>query len=149
MWDKKKYVLTTAESRAEIILGGGSVDFDWLFKMPPSFVGVLCLVLYNFAIISLGKKREREREREKERESWLLYFNCLLFSFMSCGNLCFVYLSHGVVSWSGVCDCGISWSCSLTLYTQFESFWSRFFELNIKHYFTKENNKTKKNNINK
>ena len=29
---------------------------------------------------------------------------------MSCGCLCTVSLSHGVVSWSLVCDCGISWA---------------------------------------
>ena len=46
-----------------------------------------------------------------ERESWLLYFNCLL---AISGCRCSVSLPHGAFGWSAVCDCGISWSYSLT-----------------------------------
>ena len=34
---------------------------------------------------------------------------------MSCYSKCSVALPHGAVGWSAVCDCGISWSYSLTL----------------------------------
>ena len=32
---------------------------------------------------------------------------------MSCGSKCSLSLPQGAVGWSIVCDCGISWSCSL------------------------------------
>ena len=45
------------------------------------------------------------------RESWLLYFYFLLAVLR---QLLFLPLPHGAVAWSAVCDCGISWSYSLT-----------------------------------
>ena len=36
------------------------------------------------------------------RKSWLLYFNCLLMSFVC---QCSMSLPHGAVSWSVICDC--------------------------------------------
>ena len=39
------------------------------------------------------------------RESWLIYFNCLPDALCM---LVFVAFPHGTVSWSAVCDCGIS-----------------------------------------
>ena len=35
---------------------------------------------------------------------------------MSCDFCCIVALSHGMVGWSAVCDCGISGSYSLAFY---------------------------------
>ena len=35
---------------------------------------------------------------------------------MPCDFCCFVALTHGVVGWSAVCDCGISLSYSLSFY---------------------------------
>ena len=55
---------------------------------------VLHYFVSSFAIVSLGKK-----------VSWLLYFNCLLISFV---NLCSVSHSHGAVCWSTLCACGVS-----------------------------------------
>ena len=49
---------------------------------------------------------------EKKIESWLLYFVFLL----SCGCYCFMSLLLGVVCWSMLRGCGISWSCVLTFY---------------------------------
>ena len=43
----------------------------------------------------------------------------LIVYFMSCDCLCSVALPRGSVGWSAVCDCGISWSYSLTFYTVF------------------------------
>ena len=44
----------------------------------------------------------------RRRNSWLLYLNCLLASAVDC-LWCSVSLSHGVVGWAAVCNCGISW----------------------------------------
>ena len=35
---------------------------------------------------------------------------------MSCDFCCLVALTHGVMGWSAVSDCGIFWSYSLTFY---------------------------------
>ena len=35
---------------------------------------------------------------------------------LCCGGLCFVSPPLGAMGWSGVCDCGISWSYSLAFY---------------------------------
>ena len=43
----------------------------------------------------------------RRRESWLLYFNCLLVAF----SVLSFFLAVALV---GLCDCGISWSYSLT-----------------------------------
>ena len=39
---------------------------------------------------------------------------------LCCSNLCSVSLPYGAVVWSAVCDCGISWSYSLTLSNNFK-----------------------------
>ena len=64
--------------------------------------------LYSFCIILL---RERERERERERADCFTLILLLLRN--SC--LCAVSIPRGVMGWSMVCDCGISWSHSLKL----------------------------------
>ena len=46
----------------------------------------------------------------RERESWFLIFNCLLA--VDASVMCI--LLHGALNWSAVCDCGVSWSNSLT-----------------------------------
>ena len=46
------------------------------------------------------------------RESWLLCFNCRPDVLLYC--ICSVALPHSAVGWSAVCNCGISWSYSLT-----------------------------------
>ena len=38
------------------------------------------------------------------------------FFLVSSGSYCSVTLPQGAVGWSEVCDCGISWSCSLTIF---------------------------------
>ena len=63
----------------------------------------MCLVLVllfgtlcpsSFATILMGEKRA-------------VCFALIVF-LMSCDSLCSVALSHGVMGWSAVCDCGIS-----------------------------------------
>ena len=64
------------------------------------FVVLCAITSSSFAIISLGK-----------RERCLLYFRC-------CRSFA---LLRGAMVWSVVCDCGISWSYSLTLcYTNYK-----------------------------
>ena len=72
------------------------------------FVGFLCwslfwyallYVLSSFAIILTGR----------ERAGWFAF----IVLWMSYCCKCPVALPHGAVSWSAVCDCGISWSYSL------------------------------------
>ena len=69
-------------------------------------VSVWCFVLLcvrpSFAIISLGK-----------RELVSLLF---VVFWMSCRCYRFLTLSQGAMDWSVVCDCGISWSNSLTFW---------------------------------
>ena len=60
-------------------------------------------VLSSFAIISLA---------EEERASCFT----VIVLFLSCDCKCSVSLPHGAAGWSAVCDCGISWSYSLTFY---------------------------------
>ena len=69
------------------------------------FLEALCLVLTScFSVIS---KFVVLQSSHWARGDWLLYFTCLL---QSCDCWCFVSLPHGAVSWSAVCDCGITWS---------------------------------------
>ena len=63
-------------------------------------------------------------------ENWLFAFIVLQ---MYCYYKCSVALPHGAVGWSAVCDCGISWSYSLTFcsyITQFLRSW-RLFKMTI------------------
>ena len=89
--------------------GGGSVVVDLLFIVTP-IVGVCdcsmlcCTLLYvhfSFAVILMGK---RELVALLSLSSW-----CLVI------DLC-VALLRGAMGLSAVCDCGISWSYSLTIF---------------------------------
>ena len=51
------------------------------------------------------------------REDWLLYFNWLL---TSCDSWCSVSLPLGVMDWTVVYACGISWSYSLMTHNIFD-----------------------------
>ena len=57
-----------------------------------SFFYAVLGINFSFAIIPLGK-----------RELVAVYLQ-------SCDCKCSVFLSHGVVGWSAVCDCGIFWT---------------------------------------
>ena len=79
----------------------------------PSVVGILCLSLFCCALLCVFSSLQsfwRKREREK---AGCFAFIVLL---MSCYCKCSVTLPHVVVSWSVVCDSGISWSYSLTFW---------------------------------
>ena len=45
---------------------------------------------------------------EKERELVALHVLC-------CGCLCSVFISHGAMGWSAVCECGVFWSLTYSL----------------------------------
>ena len=64
-----------------------------------SVLYLLCIALYHscFAIVFMGK-----RERERASVCTLIVF------LMSCDCKCFVALPRGAVSWSAVCNSGIS-----------------------------------------
>ena len=54
-----------------------------------------------------------DKNRYKWGESWLIYFNCLndvLWLLV----LCYLCLPRSAFVWLAMCDCGISWSYSLT-----------------------------------
>ena len=65
-----------------------------------------CIQIQDLFLISNGKSASS------------LYYDSgitinLIFVFlMSCGCLCSMYLPHGTMGWSAVCDYGISWSYS-------------------------------------
>ena len=56
--------------------------------------------LSNFEVISLGGGGKRE----------VACCYALVVFLLSCDCWCSVSLPYGAVSWSAVCDCGISWS---------------------------------------
>ena len=78
-------------------------DHTHYFCVWPLFCYTLLCVLSIFAIISLGK-----------REQVALLFIVVL---ASNGCYCSLVLPHGAVAWSALCDCGTSWSYSLTFLT--------------------------------
>ena len=69
------------------------------FVLGLCFVMRVLSVLSSFAIISPGKRAS--------------YFNVIVF-LVACDCLYSLPLPYGAVGWSVVCDCGISWSYSLT-----------------------------------
>ena len=87
------------------VLRRWTVVVDSLFMCPSLFV-VLCLVHYFVSFLGL-------HSYGRGRESWLLCFTwiCLSESYFW---MCSVAPPRDAVGWSAVCDCGISWSYSLT-----------------------------------
>ena len=68
----------------------------------PLFVGVLCLSLFGMHyFVSFLVCNHLE---EEERTGCFAF--CVLW--MSCYCICSVALPNGAMSWSAVCDCGIS-----------------------------------------
>ena len=49
-----------------------------------------------------------------DKEERAVCFVLIVF-LMSCDCYCSVALPHAAVGWSAVCDCGISWTYSLTV----------------------------------
>ena len=49
-----------------------------------------------------------------EEEEKADFFITIIVLQMYCYYKCFVALPHGAMGWSAVCDCGVSWSYSLT-----------------------------------
>ena len=85
-----------------------------------------CFVIFSsFAIILMGV-----------RGSWLLSLIVFLMSYDCYQVLCCVTLSRGAVGSFVVCDCGISWSDSLTfeaLYTYYATF--TFLVMQLLHFW--------------
>ena len=74
----------------------------------PLFVGVLCWPLFWYALHYVLSSFAIILMRKRELIALLLVF------WMSCYCKCPVALPQGAVGWSAVCDCGNSWSYSLT-----------------------------------
>ena len=71
------------------------------------FCVVLCFSMHYFMSFLVLQSSWRGRE------SWLL---CFFVFWMSCYFKSSVALLHSAVGWAAVCDCGISWSYSLTFW---------------------------------
>ena len=66
---------------------------------------VILLVDWNLKMVLLTNSK---------REDIAGCFTLMLF-FLTCGCPRYVFLPHGVIGWSAVCDCGTFWSYSLAL----------------------------------
>ena len=77
----------------------------------PLVVGVLCLSLFCFVLLCVLSSFAIILKRKRELVALLF-----IVLRMSCYCECYVTLPHGTVGWSAVCDCGISWSYSLTFW---------------------------------
>ena len=77
-------------------------------------MGLLCLTLVYNSVLRVLPRLAIFSPRLIE--SWLLY---LIVFLLSCGCYCSVSLPPGVMGWSVVCDCDISWSYSITFTFQF------------------------------
>ena len=79
------------------------------FYVPP----IVCrgsVLVFVLICITLCPFQFCNRLDEKERAG---YFAFIVF-WISCYSKCPVALPYGAVGWSAVCDCGVSWSYSLT-----------------------------------
>ena len=68
---------------------------------------------YNDVIYGVSNHKTLDTKAYRWGESWLVYFNCLtdvLWLFV----LCYLCLPRSAFIWPAMCDCGISWSYSLT-----------------------------------
>ena len=112
MWAKQFCVLTTTESRAKIWYPVSSKAVVLLllncclvcFRL---VAGAMCLLMFfvHYFVLSIFQSSW------KEKRAGCFAFNVLR---TSCNCKCPVTLSHKAVGRSAVCDCGVSWSCSLT-----------------------------------
>ena len=76
------------------------------------FVGVLCLSLFCYALLCAHFSFAIILERKIKLVTLLLLsYRCIVTRYK-----CSVALPHGAVSWSAVCNCGISRSYSLTFW---------------------------------
>ena len=71
------------------------------FNPYPLFVGVLCLSLFCYALLSVHSSFAIILKRKRKLVA-------LLVLQMYCYCNCSMALPHGAVGWSAVCDCGIS-----------------------------------------
>ena len=89
----------------------------------PLFVGVLWLSLFCYFVMHYFVSILVLQSSWRERES-LLSYRCIvtinvLWHFLTVpwvGLQCVIVVFPDAVGWSAVCDCGISWSYSLTLF---------------------------------
>ena len=68
---------------------------------------------YKDVIYGVSNHKSFNTKAYRWGESWLIYFNCLndvLWLLV----LCYLCLPRGALVWSSMCNCGISWSYSLT-----------------------------------
>ena len=68
---------------------------------------------YKNVIYGVSNHKTFDTKAYRWGESWLIYFNCLndvLWLLV----LCYLCLPRGAFVWPAMCDCGISWSYSLT-----------------------------------
>ena len=67
------------------------------------FVGVLCLSLFCYALLCVHFSFVIYFKRKRKLVALLFFFKQMYYYYT-----CSVAFSHGAVSWSAACDCGIS-----------------------------------------
>ena len=76
----------------------------------PLFVGVLCLPLFCYALLSVLSSFAIILKRMRELIALLLLSYIIMYWYSKCS----VAPPHRAVDWSAICDCGISLSYSIT-----------------------------------
>ena len=71
------------------------------------------LNIFKYVIFQRRQKALLWSEGLKRDKKQVVLLLSIVFS-LSCGCNCSMSLSRGAVGWSSVCDCGISWSYSLS-----------------------------------
>ena len=100
-----RYTFTTGRAHYDQLI----LSFIVALIVCGSFVFVPCFAIqYLLSILVL-----HSFAREERADCFIL-----IVFLLSCDCKCSVYLPHGVVGWSAVCDCGIFWTLSFKNFAQ-------------------------------
>ena len=91
---------------------------DILEGLMESLLELWCHDGYKYVMYGVSNHKKFDTKAYRWGESWLIYFKCLT-GVLWLLVLCYLCLPRSAFVWPTMCDCGMSWSYSLTFFFAF------------------------------